>query len=142
MQNTQKDVAQHMDNNVFDVQKCIIMLASAKKVEERWEEAKEDFQTRDLGERGTEDPTINPTKIVVVEEIQEDQILETAATEVAEATIQGAEKTASEVINVVLTGVNGAQSELSTKKGKTMANTMRSKINKLHQTLLMRVWEN
>ena len=135
MQNTQKDVAQHMDNNVFDVQKCIIMLASAEKVEE----AKEDFQTRDLGEGGTEDPTINPTKIVVVEEIQEDTILETAATEVAEATIQGAEKTASEVINVVLTGVNGAQSELSTKKGKTMANTMRSKINKLHQTLLMRV---
>ena len=111
------------------------MLASAEKVEE----AKEDFQTRDLGEGGTEDPTINPTKIVVVEEIQEDTILETAATEVAEATIQEAEKTASEVINVVLTGVNGAQSELSTKKGKTMANTMRSKINKLHQTLLMRV---
>ena len=135
MQNTQKDVAQHMDNNVFDVQKCIIMLASAEKVEE----AREDFQTRDLGERGTEDPTINPTKIVVVEEIQEDTILETATTEVAEATIQEAEKTASEVINVVLTGVNGAQSELSTKKGKTMANTMRSKINKLHQTLLMRV---
>ena len=135
MQNTQRDVAQHMDSNVFDVQKCIIMLASAEKVEE----AKEDFQTRDLGEGGTEDPTINPTKIVVVEEIQEDTILETAATEVAEATIQGAEKTASEVINVVLTGVNGAQSELSTKKGKTMANTMRSKINKLHQTLLMRV---
>ena len=135
MQNTQKDAAQHMDSNVFDVQKCIIMLASAEKVEE----AKEDFQTRDLGEGGTEDPTINPTKIVVVEEIQEDTILETAATEVAEATIQEAEKTASEVINVVLTGVNGAQSELSTKKGKTMANTMRSKINKLHQTLLMRV---
>ena len=51
MQNTQKDVAQHMDNNVFDVQKCIIMLASAEKVEE----AREDFQTRDLGEGGTED---------------------------------------------------------------------------------------
>ena len=76
---------------------------------------------------------------MVVEEIQEDTILETATTEVAEATIQEAEKTASEVINVVLTGVNEAQSELSTKKGKTMANTMRSKINKLHQTLLMRV---
>ena len=56
---------------------------------------------------------------MVVEEIQEDTILETATTEVAEANIQEAKTTASEVINVVLTGVKWAQSELSTKKGKT-----------------------